>query len=59
MQDAHSCPSCNQRFVVHYEVHPGEPSQLVAVACPHCWKVDRVEVSESAALERAYRADKT
>jgi hypothetical protein len=59
MQDAHSCPSCSQRFVVHYEVHPGEPRQMVAVACPHCWKVDRVEVSESAALERAYRADKT
>jgi hypothetical protein len=44
--------------VVSYELQPNEPSQLVAVACPHCWKLDRVEVGESAAIERAYRADK-
>jgi hypothetical protein len=43
---------------VTYEVLPNEPRQLVAVACPHCWKLDRVEVAEGAAIERAYRADK-
>ena len=57
-RDQHQCPSCNGSFVVTYELQPNEPSQLVAVACPHCWKLDRVEVGESAAIERAYRADK-
>jgi hypothetical protein len=57
-RDRHQCPSCNGSFVVTYEVQPNEPNQLVAVACPHCWKLDRVEVGESAAIERAYRADK-
>jgi hypothetical protein len=57
-RDTHTCPSCSAAFVVTYEVHPGEPHQLVAVACPHCWKLDHVEVAEGAAIERAYRADK-
>ena len=57
-RDTHTCPSCQGTFVVTYEVLPNEPRQLVAVACPHCWKLDRVEVAEGAAIERAYRADK-
>jgi hypothetical protein len=58
VRDTHQCPSCDGRFVVAYEMLANEPRQLVAVACPHCWKLDRVEVAEGAAIERAYRADK-
>lgn len=58
MRDEHTCPSCSGRFVVTYELEPNDGKQLVAVACPHCWKLDRVEVAESAALSRAFRADK-
>ena len=57
-RDEHNCPNCNARFVVTYELEPNDGRQLVAVACPHCWKIDRVEVGESAAIARAYRADK-
>lgn len=57
-RDEHACPNCSGRFVVSYELEPNDGRQLVAVACPHCWKVDRVEVAESAAISRAYRADK-
>ena len=57
-RDEHACPNCSGRFVVSYELEPNDGRQLVAVACPHCWKIDRVEVAESAAISRAYRADK-
>jgi hypothetical protein len=57
-RDTHRCPSCSQPFAVTYDMVPNEPRQLVSVACPHCWKVDRVEVSESAALAREYKAHK-
>jgi hypothetical protein len=57
-RDEHACPHCNGRFVVTYELEPNDGRQLVAVACPHCWKIDRVEVGESAAIARSYRADK-
>lgn len=57
-RDTHQCPSCGGGFAVVYEVLPDEPRQFVAVACPHCWKLDRVEVGESAALEHGYHADK-
>lgn len=57
-RDTHTCPACTGRFVVTYEALPNEPKQLVAVACPHCWEVDRVEVAEGAAIARTYRADK-
>jgi hypothetical protein len=58
-RDSHRCPHCAQPFTVTYESGGNEPRQLVSVACPHCWKVDRVEVSESAALSREYRAQKS
>jgi hypothetical protein len=57
-RDTHRCPHCSGAFAVTYEQVANEPRQLVSVACPHCWKVDRVEVSESAALAREYKAHK-
>jgi len=57
-RDSYRCPHCSQPFSVTYESGANEPRQLVSVSCPHCWKVDRVEVSESAALSREYRAHK-
>ncbi len=57
-RDTHQCPSCGGGFSVVYEFLPDEPRQFVAVACPHCWTLDRVEVGQTAALEQGYRADK-
>jgi hypothetical protein len=57
-RDTHRCPNCTQSYVVTYESGSNEPRQLVSVACPHCWKLDRVEVSENAAIAREYRAHK-
>jgi hypothetical protein len=57
-RDPHLCPSCAKAFVVVYEAAPDEPQEVVAVACPHCWQVDRATVARSAALGRDYRADR-
>jgi DNA-directed RNA polymerase subunit RPC12/RpoP len=57
-RDSYTCAKCNRRFAVIYDHNPKEPRQTVSVACPHCWQVDRVEVSEGAALAREYRAHK-
>ncbi len=57
-RDTHRCTTCERAFVVTYVALPNEPRETVAVACPHCWRVDRVEVGQNAALAKEYRADK-
>ena len=52
------CDKCQKAFVVKYEAVPGESEASVAVACPHCWQVNRVLVAESAAEAMDYRAEK-
>jgi hypothetical protein len=57
-RDTHKCPNCQKPFMVSYVAVPNEKSTLVSVACPHCWKVDRVLVGENAAIAKEYHADK-
>jgi hypothetical protein len=52
------CEKCGKAFVVSYEAMPDESEESVAVACPHCWQVNRVLVAESAAEAMDYRAEK-
>jgi hypothetical protein len=52
------CEKCRKTFFVSYEAVPGESEESVAVACPHCWQVNRVLVAESAAEAMDYRAEK-
>lgn len=52
------CDKCRRGFVVVYEGFPDEGEEGVAVACPHCWQVNRVLVAESAAEAIDYRAEK-
>jgi hypothetical protein len=56
--DRHVCGDCQQAFVVVYESQPGEARVLASVACPHCWKINHVEVGAWAATGRDYRAEK-
>lgn len=57
-REAHTCGVCGQQYVLSYEAEPGEPLEDAPVACPHCWKIGRVQVPRSASLGRDYRADK-
>jgi hypothetical protein len=57
-RDTHRCLSCLKAYVVVYVTVPNEKKEQVSVACPHCWKVDRLEVGETAALAKEFRADK-
>jgi len=58
-RDEHACADCGMPFAVLYELTAaGEPLSRVAVACPHCWKNNYVDVGESAASARDYRAEK-
>jgi hypothetical protein len=57
-RDRHACQECGQSFVVVYEAAPGESSAPASVACPHCWKINRVPVAEWARGGQEYRADK-
>jgi hypothetical protein len=52
------CGRCGKPYLVVYEAAPDEPEETVPVACPHCWQVNQVLVSESAAETRDYRAEK-
>jgi hypothetical protein len=52
------CASCHGAFVVLYEAVPGEGQANVAVACPHCWHVNRLPIGENAAAVQDYRAEK-
>ena len=57
-RERHTCEKCQAAFEVIYEAQPSEPRQTVAVACPHCWHVNRVPVGSWAATGREYRAEK-
>jgi len=54
----HVCERCQQPFVVAYESRPDETRVLAAVACPHCWEINHLEIGEWAAAGRDYRAEK-
>jgi hypothetical protein len=57
-RDRHECGECHQRFTVAFEAIAGEPEHMTPVACPHCWRVNRVPVGETAADTHDYRAEK-
>ena len=57
-RDRHLCEHCGNAVLVVYEHRPGEGKTLVAVACPHCWRIGHVEVGAWAAGGGDYRAEK-
>lgn len=57
-RDTHTCSMCERSYVIVYEAEPDEPLEESPVACPHCWRICRVQVARSASLGRDYRADK-
>jgi hypothetical protein len=56
--DCWTCMDCGGAFRVLYEHHPGEAMVMAAVACPHCWKLNHIEIGSWAAEGRDYRAEK-
>ena len=54
----HACTKCGQGFVVLYETQPDDTMVMAAVACPHCWEINLVEIGSWAASGRDYRAEK-
>jgi len=57
-RDRHLCEHCGKPVLVSYEQRPDEAKALVAVACPHCWRIGHVEVGAWAAGGGEYRAEK-
>jgi hypothetical protein len=57
-RDPHSCENCREGFIVVYESGDDESQEVVPVACPHCWHINRVFVTLWAATGRDYRAEK-
>ncbi len=57
-REAHTCEKCQQRYFVVYERLADEPVVRAAVACPHCWGLNFVEVGDWAAAGHDYRAEK-
>ncbi len=57
-RDRYPCQKCGREFAVVYSAGPGEGARTVPVACPHCWHVGHFPVSEEAALNHDYRAEK-
>jgi hypothetical protein len=57
-RDRHTCGKCNKPFTVSYESQADESQERAAVACPHCWAMNHVLISESAAENHDYRAEK-
>jgi len=58
VREPHTCERCQQRFVVAYERQRDEPRVRAAVACPHCWGLNFVEIGDWAAAGHDYRAEK-
>jgi hypothetical protein len=56
--DRYTCLDCGGAFVVLYERQPTDAKVMAAVACPHCWKLNHVEIGSWAAEGRDYRAEK-
>jgi len=57
-RDRHPCEHCGKAMLVVYEQRPDEGKALVAVACPHCWRIGHVEVGAWAGAGGEYRAEK-
>jgi hypothetical protein len=57
-RDHHLCEHCGKAILVVYEQRSDEAKTLVAVACPHCWRIGHVEVGAWAAAGDEYRAEK-
>jgi hypothetical protein len=57
-KDRHLCESCQQGFVVVFESQPGEALVSTAVACPHCWHINHVQIGAWAASGHDFRAEK-
>ena len=53
-----TCERCRQSIRVTYEAQPEEPKEMVPLACPHCWAMNRVEIGAWAAVGGDYRAEK-
>ncbi len=53
-----SCERCGKMIIVVYEPQPNDPLVPAAVACPHCWAINHVEIGGWAAAGREYRAEK-
>jgi hypothetical protein len=58
VQDHHVCGSCQKAIVVSYESDPDEPKKLAPLACPHCWKVNRVPIGAWAVEGGDYQAER-
>lgn len=56
-RDRYECPKCGRPFLVVYPAEPREQEMKAPVACPHCWELTQVTVSESAAITETYRAE--
>ncbi len=54
----HVCERCQQRFSVSYESRPGEALVMAAVACPHCWEINHLEIGAWAAAGKDFTAEK-
>jgi hypothetical protein len=55
----HECERCQQPFSVVYESRPNEGKVLAAVACPHCWELNHLEIGAWAAAGKDFRAEKS
>ena len=56
-RDRYDCSECGQAFKVIYTPEPQDREAKAPVACPHCWHVNEVTVTESAAITEEYRAE--
>jgi hypothetical protein len=56
-RDRYECPECKRPFMVVYPAQPKDRETKAPVACPHCWQVTQVTVTESAAITEEYRAE--
>jgi DNA-directed RNA polymerase subunit RPC12/RpoP len=57
-RDSHVCGHCGRTVVVVYERMAEEAKELAPIACPHCWKIDHIEIGAWAAAGRDYRSEK-
>ena len=57
-QNRYACVACQQQFTVTYDKQPDEPLVIAAVACPHCWHINHIEMGAWAAEGNDYRAEK-
>jgi hypothetical protein len=55
---SHQCESCRQPFVVIDDWATGSDRRPARAACPHCWHLNQVLVSERAAETGDYRTEK-